>query len=376
MKKIKVMSVFGTRPEAVKMCPLVLELQSRPEITSCVTLTGQHRSMLDSVMDEFGLTADYDLHIMRENQTPTTIAADVMLGLDEILKKEKPDIVLVHGDTTTSFASALTAFHLMIPVGHVEAGLRTYDKYSPFPEEMNRTLTGRIATLHFSPTEKNKNNLIAEGVPKSAIYVTGNTVIDTFRYTVAENYRFHSEALSGFDFSGCRTVVLTAHRRENQSGGIESICRAVLRLAKMYQDVKFIYPVHLSPAVRNTVFPILSGHEDDGVFLTDPLDLFDMHNLIKRSYMVMTDSGGIQEEAPSLGSPVLVLRTETERPEAVSAGTVKVIGTDEDNIVREASKLLDDVDEYAKMAHSVNPYGDGFASKRIADAIISYFSQS
>ncbi|MCD8311019.1 MAG: UDP-N-acetylglucosamine 2-epimerase (non-hydrolyzing) [Firmicutes bacterium] len=372
--KIKVMSVFGTRPEAVKMCPLVIELCSRTRIKSLVALTGQHRSMLDSVMTAFGVDADYDLDIMRPNQTPTDIAANVMLGLDGILREEKPDLVLVHGDTTTSFAAALTAFHLQIPVGHVEAGLRTYDKYSPFPEEMNRTLTGKIASLHFAPTEKNKQNLIREGVSERDIYVTGNTVIDSFRYTVSDDYKFECEALGKIDFRKYKTVVLTAHRRENHGDGIESICRAVTALEERFPDVLFIYPVHLSPAVRDTVFPILCGHER--IILTDPLSLSDMHNLIKRSYMVLTDSGGIQEEAPSLGSPVLVLRTETERPEAVEAGTVKVIGTNANDIVREASLLLRDADEYSRMAKSVNPYGDGHASERIADAIISYFSQS
>lgn len=370
-RKIKVVSIFGTRPEAVKMCPLVLELQKREEIESKVVLTGQHRSMLDSVMEEFGVKADHDLNIMRPAQTPSTIAADVLLGLDGVLKEISPDIVLVHGDTTTSFAAALAAFHLQIPVGHVEAGLRTYDKYSPFPEEMNRMLTGRIAELHFSPTEKNRENLIREGVNEKNIYVTGNTVIDTFRYTVEKDYKFKAPILNELDFSSGRYITLTAHRRENQNGGIESVCRAVLDLAEKYTDLKFVYPVHLSPAVRNTVMPLLSGHER--IILTDPLELRDMHNLISRSYMVMTDSGGIQEEAPSLGCPVLVLRTETERPEAVDAGTVKVIGTDRDTVVKEASLLLDDKNEYERMARSVNPYGDGHASERIVDAVTEYF---
>lgn len=356
------------------MCPLVTELAARDNIESVVALTGQHRSMLDSVMEKFGVRADYDLSIMRPDQTPTTIVADVITGLDGVLREESPDVVLVHGDTTTSFAAALAAFHLQIPVGHVEAGLRTYDKYSPFPEEMNRTLTSRIAELHFSPTEENKNNLLREGVPESSIYVTGNTVIDTFRHTVREDYKFKSPVLAQLDFSRGRYVTLTAHRRENQSGGIASICRAVLRLTEMYSDLTVVYPVHLSPAVRNTVLPILG--ERERIVLTDPLELSDMHNLISRSYMVLTDSGGIQEEAPSLGSPVLVLRRETERPEAVAAGTVKVIGTNEDDIVNEASILLDSPDEYERMARSVNPYGDGHASERIADAISTYFKNN
>ncbi len=368
------MSVFGTRPEAVKMCPLIIELAARENIKSVVVLTGQHRSMLDSVMDEFSLRADYDLSIMREDQTPSTIAADVLLGLDDVLASENPDIILVHGDTTTSFAAALAAFHRGIPVGHVEAGLRTYDKYSPFPEEMNRTLTSRIASLHFAPTQENKNNLLREGVPESSVFVTGNTVIDTFAHTVKDGYRFKSPVLASLDMANGRYITLTAHRRENQSGGIASICRAVLRLTEMYPDLTVVYPVHLSPAVRNTVLPILEGKER--IILTDPLELSDMHNLISRSYMVLTDSGGIQEEAPSLGAPVLVLRRETERPEAVAAGTVRVIGTDEDEIVRQASNLLDSTDEYERMARSVNPYGDGHASERIADAITQYFDNN
>jgi UDP-N-acetylglucosamine 2-epimerase (non-hydrolysing) len=379
MKKIRVMSIFGTRPEAVKMCPLVLELKRRPEIECIVALTGQHRAMLNSVMKTFGVVADYNLDIMRPRQTPTTIAADVLYGLDPILKESSPDIVLVHGDTTTSFASALAAFHLKIPVGHVEAGLRTYNKYSPFPEEMNRTLTGRIATLHFAPTERNRRNLLAEGVCDSSIYVTGNTVIDTFRYTVREDYKFEAVPLRALDFNDkkMRYITLTAHRRENQEGnshgGIAALCRAVKRLTEKYDDIAFIYPVHLSPDVRDIVFPILS--KVDRVILTDPLNLTDMHNLMAKSYIVITDSGGLQEEAPSLGAPVLVVRRETERPEAVEAGTVKIVGISEDDIFAEASRLLDDATEYAKMARSINPYGDGHASERIADAIIAYFKE-
>ncbi len=369
--RVKVLSVFGTRPEAVKMCPLILELKRRSEIEAVTVLSGQHRSMLDSVMAEFGVIADYDLDVMKPSQTPSSVASEVLRLLDPVLESEEPDLVLVHGDTTTSFSAALTAFHRRIPVGHVEAGLRTFDKYSPFPEEMNRTLTSRIASLHFAPTEDNKQNLIAEGIAEG-IVVTGNTVIDTFSYTVKDDYRFRSEQLDLLDFSCGRYVTVTAHRRENQGGGIKSVCRAILRLTEKYPDMRVVYPVHLSPAVKNTVYGMLSGCER--ITLTDPLELCDMHNLIARSYLVLTDSGGIQEEAPSLGTPVLLLRNNTERPEAVSAGTVKIIGTSEDDVISEVSRLWDSKEAYDRMAKSVNPYGDGHASERIADAIISYFN--
>ena len=367
MKKLKVMSVYGTRPEAIKMCPLVKELEAREEIESIVTLTAQHRELLDGVNDFFGVKADYDLNIMKPSQTLSSITSDILLGMDKVLTECTPDVLLVHGDTSTSFAAALSAFYHKIPVGHVEAGLRTYDRYSPYPEEMNRNLTGKLATYHFAPTEKNRRNLAAEGITEH-VYVTGNTVLDTFRYTVTDRYQFHSEALRAIDFTdGRRYVAMTAHRRENQSGGIERICRAVLALRDKYPDVVFIYPVHPSPAVRNTVMPLLSGQER--IVLTDPVDLTDMHNLMQRSYCILTDSGGIQEEAPSLGKPVLVLREETERPEAVEAGTVKIVGTDVDTVVRETSRLLDDAAAYEAMARAVNPYGDGHASERIADIL-------
>ena len=369
-KKIKVMSVFGTRPEATKMCPLVLELKRRESIESIVCLTGQHREMLDSVMDIFSLRADYDLNIMKKNQDLYSISSDILSGMKDVLNEAKPDLVLVHGDTSTSFVAALSAFYAKIPVGHVEAGLRTYDRYSPFPEEMNRTLTGDIATMHFSPTSHSRENLLREGISEN-IYITGNTGLDAIRYTAKDDYTFSDSTLNSLDFSSKRFIVLTAHRRENLGAGIENICRAVKRLVGKFDDIEVVYPVHLNPAVRNTVFNILGNCER--VHLIDPVDVTDMHNLMKRCYLCLTDSGGLQEEAPVFDLPVLVLRSETERPEAAKAGTVKVVGTDEDMIFSEASVLLTDKAVYDKMASAENPYGDGHASEKIADAIEQFF---
>ncbi len=369
-KKIKVMSVFGTRPEATKMCPLVLELGRRESIESVVCLTGQHREMLDSVMNIFGVKSDYDLNIMKKNQDLYSISADILAGMKDVLNDAKPDLVLVHGDTSTSFVAALSAFYAKIPVGHVEAGLRTYDRYSPFPEEMNRTLTGDIATMHFSPTSHSRENLLREGISEN-IYITGNTGLDAIRYTAKDDYTFSDSTLNSLDFSSKRFIVLTAHRRENLGQGIENICRAVKRLVEKFDDIEVVYPVHLNPAVRNTVFPILGDCER--VHLIDPVDVTDMHNLMKRCYLCLTDSGGLQEEAPVFDLPVLVLRSETERPEAAEAGTVKVVGTDEDVIFDEASVLLTDKAVYDKMASAENPYGDGHASEKIADAIEQFF---
>lgn len=363
---IKVMSVFGTRPEAIKMCPLVKALESAEDMESIVCVTAQHREMLDSALGYFGVKPDYDLNIMKRGQTLSSITADVIMGLEGVLAKAKPDLVLVHGDTTTSFAAALAAFYAKIPVGHVEAGLRTYDRYSPYPEEINRNLTSKLATLHFAPTGLNRSNLAREGITEN-VFVTGNTALDAFQYTVKPGYAFADEKLRSLDFDERKIVALTAHRRENQNGGIANICRAVLELTKRHPELMFVYPVHLSPAVRDVVFPLLS--DKPGILLTDPVDVADMHNLIARAFFVMTDSGGIQEEAPSFHKPVLVLRTETERPEAVEAGTVKVIGTDTERIISEAEALLSDPDEYAKMASAENPYGDGHASEKIIDAI-------
>lgn len=366
---IKVMSIFGTRPEAIKMCPLVKELEKHPEIESVVCLTGQHREMLQQVIDIFGTKVRHNLDIMRPRQTLTTITTSVLERLEPILTEEQPDIVLVHGDTSTSFVAALAAFYQQIPVGHVEAGLRTFDKYSPFPEEMNRSLTGRIAELHFSPTEANRRNLERENIHGN-IYVTGNTVIDAFQTTVKENYQYKDSELRQIDFRGKRGILMTAHRRENLGRPLESICTAVKRIVDAFPDIEVVYPVHMNPAVRNTAEGILGGL--NRVHLIQPLDVEDMHNLMARSFLVMTDSGGLQEEAPACGVPVLVLRTETERPEAVEAGTVKVVGVDEDAIFNHARILLNDKSAYDAMAHAVNPYGDGHACERIVQAIIDW----
>lgn len=370
IKKLKVLVVFGTRPEAIKMCPLVMKLKKENDIQCVVCLTGQHREMLEQVMDAFGIIEDYNLNIMRDRQSLTTITTSILEGMDPLLREEKPDLVLVHGDTTTSYAAALAAFYQQIPVGHVEAGLRTGDIYSPFPEEMNRLLTDRISTYYYAPTQKNKDNLVQEGIRKN-IFVTGNTVIDAFQYTVKEDYYFHNECLRTISFDENRVVLVTAHRRENLGKPLAQICEAIRALAERYSDTLFVYPVHLNPAVRETVFSHLS--DKNNIILIDPIDVLDMHNLMSRCYMVMTDSGGIQEEAPHFGKPVLVLRTETERPEAVEAGTVKVVGTDAENIIQEAKRLLDSREEYLEMARALNPYGDGHASEHIVDAIQGSF---
>ena len=351
MDKIKVMTVFGTRPEAIKMAPLVKELEKNDKVESIVCVTAQHRQMLDQVLAIFDIKPDYDLDIMKDRQTLISITTNVLQGLDNVLKEAKPDIVLVHGDTSTTFVGALAAFYNQIPVGHVEAGLRTYDKYSPFPEEMNRCLTGRIADLHFSPTISNRNNLIKEAIDDKDIYITGNTVIDALKTTVSKDYKLCA-SMDDVDFSK-RVILVTAHRRENLGEPLENICRALKRIVTEFSDVELVYPVHLNPAVRETVNKYLAGM--DRVHLIDPIDVRDMHNAMDRSYMIMTDSGGLQEEAPSLGKPVLVLRNETERPEAVEAGTVKVAGVDEDVIYNMAKKLLTDENEYNSMAHAVNP---------------------
>ena len=365
---IKVMTVFGTRPEAIKMAPLAIELEKNENIESIVCVTAQHRQMLDQVLDIFNIKPDYDLDIMKERQTLVGITARVLEGLDDVLKKEKPDIVLVHGDTTTSFVAALAAFYNQITVGHVEAGLRTYDIYSPFPEEMNRCLTGRISQMNFSPTIQNKKNLLKENVDEDTIYITGNTVIDAMKTTVSDDFTFKTEVLNSIDFNNKRVITLTAHRRENLGEPLVNICNAVLRLVEKYDDIEVVYPVHLNPQVRDTVFKMLGNNKK--IHLIDPINVDELHNLMARSFMVMTDSGGIQEEAPSLAKPVLVLRKETERPEAVAAGTVKIAGVEEEVIYKMATQLLDDENEYNKMAHAANPYGDGNASVRIVDAIL------
>jgi len=371
MKKIKVMTVFGTRPEAIKMAPLALELKKYPEIESTVCVTAQHREMLDQVLEIFKLKPDYDLDIMKERQTLIGITTRVLEGLDKVMKEAQPDIVLVHGDTSTTFVGALAAFYNQIQVGHVEAGLRTYDKYSPFPEEMNRCLTGRIADLHFSPTVANRENLLKEAIPEDRIYITGNTVIDALKTTVRDDYKFQTPELEALDFEHKRVILVTAHRRENLGKPLENICNALKEIVTTYPDVELVYPVHLNPAVRETVFGILGDVER--VHLIEPVNVDELHNAMAKSYLIMTDSGGIQEEAPALAKPVLVLRRETERPEAVAAGTVKIAGVDQDVIVNMAKELLDDEEAYKKMAHAANPYGDGTASRRTVEAILHHF---
>ena len=367
---MKVLSVFGTRPEAVKMCPLVRELARREGLESQVCLTSQHREMLYAVTGLFGVRADYDLHLMRERQSLGDIFCGVLRGMEGVLDQARPELVLVHGDTSSSCAAALAAFYRQIPVGHVEAGLRSFDRYSPFPEEMNRRLTGSLASLHFAPTERNACNLRAEGIREN-VFVTGNTVIDALRYTVRPDYVFHNALLrSGAPFSG-RCVLLTAHRRENLPRPLAAICRAVLRLAEAFPDTCFLYPVHPNPAVREIVLPLLRGRRN--IMLTDPLDLTDMHNLMARCVLVLTDSGGLQEEAPALGVPVLVLRRETERPEAVEAGAVRLVGTAEEEVFRASFALLSDEEARLRMARAVSPYGDGHACERIAE-LVSHFS--
>ena len=371
MKKLKIMSVFGTRPEAIKMAPLVKELEKNSSIESKVCVTAQHREMLDQVLALFNIVPDYDLNLMKRKQSLNSITTDVLNSLGDILSEEKPDMILVHGDTTTTFASALAAFYNKIKVGHVEAGLRTYDKYFPFPEEMNRKLTGAIADLHFAPTSRNKDNLLKEGVVENDIFITGNTVIDAMNYTVEENYNFENKVLNNINYNK-KIIMVTAHRRENWGQGIENICKALLEIKKDNEDVEIVYLVHLNPVVRDVVYKYLDGVE--GIHLLEPLDTKETHNLMKKSYFIMTDSGGIQEEAPHLGKPVLVLRDVTERIEAVEAGTVKIVGLDTENIVKEANKLLWNNEEYELMSKAVNPYGDGTASKKIVENIVKYFS--
>ena len=361
---IKVMSVFGTRPEAIKMAPLVKELEKRNNMESVVCVTAQHRQMLDQVLEAFRIRPDYDLNIMKHGQTLSDITTAALQGMEGVIRETKPDIVLVHGDTTTAFAAALAAFYQQVPIGHVEAGLRTYDKYSPFPEEMNRQMVDRMADLFFAPTEMSRKNLLQENIPGEKIWVTGNTAIDALETTVRIGY-FHPEI--DWVKEGERLILLTSHRRENLGEPMENIFRAVRRVAENYPTVKVIYPIHMNPIVRRIAGEILSGC--DRIRLIEPLEVFDFHNFIDRSDLVLTDSGGIQEEAPSLGKPVLVLRDTTERPEGVSAGTLKLVGTREEDIYRETVRLLTDREEYEKMSRASNPYGDGHASERIADAI-------
>ena len=367
MDKLRIMSVFGTRPEAIKMCPLVKELAAREEIESLCCVTAQHREMLDSVLEVFDVKPDWDLDIMTPRQTLSSITSKCLTGMDEAIETLKPDMILVHGDTSTTFAGALSAFYHQVPVGHVEAGLRTYDKYSPFPEEMNRKLVSSIADLYFCPTVNNKNNLLKEAIT-DGLFITGNTVIDALKTTVKDDYHFATEELNHLPYSEKKIILVTCHRRENYGEPMKQIMLALRQIAEEDQDVELVYPVHLSPVVREAVDKYLRGAPR--VHLIDPLPADEMHNLMARCYLVLTDSGGLQEEAPALGKPVLVLRRETERPEAVEAGTVKLAGVVQDDIVTMAQRLIRDKDAYNKMAHAVNPYGDGNACSRIADAIL------
>ena len=374
MDKIKVMSVFGTRPEAIKMAPLVKALDKEPKTESIVCVTAQHREMLDQVLEDFKIVPDYDLNIMKAGQTLEDITVRALTGIGEVIREVKPDIVLVHGDTSTTFAASLASYYNQTKVGHVEAGLRTYDKYQPFPEEMNRRLTGAIADLNFSPTKMAKENLLKENIDENGIFITGNTAIDALKTTIDDSYVFTVDELNKIDFKNKRVITITAHRRENLGEPLKNICRAFRRIADDYEDVEMVYAVHKNPAVSNTVHEILGGHER--IHLLDPLDLRDMHNLMNRSYLVMTDSGGLQEEVPSMGKPVLVLRNVTERPEGVEAGTLKLAGTDENTVYGMAKQLLDDKEEYRKMAVAKNPFGDGNASERIVGAILYSFGLS
>ncbi len=361
----KIMLVFGTRPEAIKMCPLVNELKSRKNAKTIVCVTGQHRQMLDQVLDVFGVVPDYDLSIMKERQTLFDITTNILGKIREVLEIERPDVVLVHGDTTTTFASALACFYMQIPVGHVEAGLRTYNIYSPYPEEFNRQAVGIVSAYNFAPTERAKENLLKEGKSADGIYVTGNTAIDALKSTVKPDYQ-HPELEWASD---SRLIMITAHRRENLGEPMKQMFRAIRRVMDEHKDVKAIYPIHMNPVVRKTADEILG--DDDRVHIIEPLEVLDFHNFLSRCYLVLTDSGGIQEEAPSLGKPVLVMRDTTERPEGIQAGTLKLVGTEEENIYNNFKLLLDDVNEYEKMSKASNPYGDGLASKRIADILLS-----
>ncbi len=365
--KIKVMTVFGTRPETIKMAPLVKELQSREEIETIVCVTAQHRQMLDQVLNAFEIVPDYDLDIMKQGQTLSDITTRVLQGLESVIKEVQPDIVLVHGDTTTTFAGALAAFYQQVAIGHVEAGLRTYNKYSPFPEEANRQFVGVISDMNFAPTEQSKENLLKEGKNPDSIIVTGNTAIDALQTTVREDYNHEI-----IDWVGdSRMIMLTAHRRENLGEPMKNMFRAIKRIIEKYDDIKVVYPVHLNPIVVQTAEEIFG--DCDRVKLIKPLEVLDFHNLLNKSYLILTDSGGIQEEAPSLGKPVIVLRDTTERPEGIAAGTLKLAGTCEEVIYGMIDELLSNQDEYNRMSKASNPYGDGLASKRIVDAIIEKF---
>lgn len=359
----KIMLVFGTRPEAIKMCPLVNELKKRKEFQTVVCVTGQHRQMLDMVLDAFNVIPNYDLSIMKDKQTLFDVTTNILNNIKEVLEKEKPDVVLVHGDTSTTFVTALACFYLQIPIGHVEAGLRTYNIYSPYPEEFNRQAVSIISKFNFAPTELSKQNLLKEGKVPESIYITGNTAIDALKTTVRENYA-HSELEWAKD---SRLIMITAHRRENLGEPMRHMFKAIRRVMDEHSDVKAIYPIHMNPVVREIANEYLG--DDDRIHIIEPLDVLDFHNFLSRSYLILTDSGGIQEEAPSLGKPVLVMRDTTERPEGIAAGTLKLVGTEEETIYKEFSRLLSDKDEYEAMSKASNPYGDGHACERIADIL-------
>ncbi len=369
--KIKVMSIFGTRPEAIKMAPLIKELEKSDQIESIVCVTAQHREMLDQVLEIFDITHDYDLDIMQQKQTITGITTRALQGLEEVIQEAEPDLVLVHGDTTTTFVGALAAFYNKVKIGHVEAGLRTYNKHEPFPEEMNRVLTTSLADLHFAPTEAAKQNLLKEGIAEETIFVTGNTVIDALQYTLNDAHEFEEPLLNEIDFNNNRVITVTAHRRENLGEPLKDICEAILQITEDYDDVQIVYPMHRNPEVRETAISILGKHPR--IHLIEPLNLTDMHNLLNKSHLVLTDSGGLQEEVPSMGVPVLVLRNVTERPEGVEAGTLKLAGTEKANIIKLTKELLDSQEAYSKMAKAVNPFGDGRASERIVASIVSTY---
>jgi UDP-N-acetylglucosamine 2-epimerase len=370
---IKVLSIFGTRPEAIKMAPLIKALEKHEVFESKVCVTAQHREMLDQVLKIFDIVPDFDLDIMKNRQTLTDITTNALIGLEKVIKEYQPDIVLVHGDTTTTFVGSLAAFYNKVKVGHVEAGLRTFHKYSPFPEELNRKLTGVIADLHFAPTDNSKANLLREGMDQEGIFITGNTAIDALKTTVNKDFKYTSPELQQLDYQNKRIILVTAHRRENLGEPLQNICNALKHVAEKYEDVEIVYAVHKNPAVQETAREILGSC--DRVHLLDPLDAEEMHNVMDRSYLILTDSGGLQEEAPSLGKPVLVLRNETERPEAIEFGTLKLAGTDKTNIINLTEELLEDKEQYNKMANAVNPYGDGFASQRILEAMLYHFGK-
>lgn len=373
MEKIKVLSIFGTRPEAIKMAPIIKELEKCEHIHQEVCVTAQHREMLDQVLNIFNIKPDYDLNIMTQNQTLTGITINALKGLEDTLEKSNPDIILVHGDTTTTFVGSLAAFYKKIKIGHVEAGLRTYNKYEPFPEEMNRKLTGAMADLHFAPTKLSKENLLKENVNEDSIFITGNTSVDCVKTTIIKDYKFSCDTLNNIDYKNKKIITMTAHRRENLGKPLENICNAILKLVKDNEDIEIVYAVHFNPLVREVSNRILG--DNPRIHLIDPIDMTDMHNLINLSYMVMTDSGGLQEEVPSLKKPVLVLRNVTERPEGVTAGVLKLAGTEENNIISLATELLNNQDIYKSMVNAKNPFGDGIASKRIVDAILYHFNK-